>query len=85
MKFINELLLRLFSDKPWFFKVVQILSVVTALITGLPVWLAESGVVLPDAWQALSSQVVSVAAAVAAFIAQLTVTGEFKVKEGLKD
>lgn len=85
MKFINELLLRLFSEKPWFFQVVQVLSVVTALITGLPVWLAESGVVLPEAWQAVSSQVVSVAAAVAAFIAQLTVTGEFKKKQGLRD
>lgn len=85
MNFLNELLLRLFSSKPWFFKVVQIISIATALITGLPEWLADSGVILPDAWAAISSKVVSIAATVAAFVAQLTVTSDFKKTEGLKD
>lgn len=85
MNFLNEILLRLFSSKPWFFKVVQGISIATALITGLPEWLSSSGVILPEAWMAISSKVVSIAAAVAAFVAQLTVTSDYKAKEGLKD
>lgn len=85
MNFLNELLIRLFSSKPWFFKVIQIVSVLTALVTGLPTFLAESGIVLPEAWEAISSKIVSVAAMVAAFVAQLTVTSDTKNKEGLKD
>lgn len=83
--FIAELLLRLFGKTPWFFKVIQVLSIVTAIVTGLPEFLLEAGVQLPDAWAAISSKVVSVAALVATFISQLTVTTSVKQKENLPD
>ncbi len=85
MNFLNELIIRLFSDKPWFFKVLQLLSVATAVVTGLPQFLVDSGIALPAAWEAISSQVVSVAAMVAAFVSQLTVTDKTKKDNGLKD
>jgi hypothetical protein len=84
-QFLSELLLRLFGDTPWFFKVVRIISIVLALITGLPTLIESSGIVLPDAISILSSQIISVAALLSAFIAQLTVTSEFKKREGFKD
>jgi hypothetical protein len=83
--FFSELLLRLFGKTPWFFKVVQVLAVVTALVTGLPEFLESAGVDLPAAWDAVSSKVVSIASLVAAFIAQLPVTTDVKKKENLPD
>jgi hypothetical protein len=85
MNFLNELIVRLFANTPWFFRVLQILSVATALITGLPEWLANSGVNMPEAWQAISNEVVSYAAMVAAFVAQLTTTSAVKKDANLKD
>lgn len=85
MNFLNELIIRLFSDKPWFFKVVQVISVITALVTGLPQFLADSGISLPETWQSLSSQVVSIAAMVAAFVSQLTVTDKTKKENNLRN
>jgi len=78
MNFLNELIIRLFSSKPWFFQVVQIISVATAVVTGLPEFLADSGIHLPAAWEAISSKAVSIAAMVAAFVSQLTVTDKTK-------
>ena len=83
--FFAELFKRFFSEKPWFFKWVQGVSAAVAFITGLPTLLASSGIVLPEAWNAISSQIISVAAIVAAFIAQLTVTTKVKEDEHLRD
>lgn len=85
MNFLNELIIRLFSSKPWFFQVVQIISVATAVVTGLPEFLADSGIHLPEALEAISSKAVSIAAMVAAFVSQLTVTDKTKKENGLKD
>lgn len=85
MNFLNELIIRLFSSKPWFFQVVQIISVATAVVTGLPEFLADSGIHLPEAWEAISSKAVSIAAMVAAFVAQLTTTSAVKKDANLKD
>jgi hypothetical protein len=84
-EFFTELLIRLFGDTPWFFRVVRVVSIVLAIITGLPGLLESAGIVLPEAIAAISSQVIFIASILAAFIAQLTVTSDFKKKEGLKD
>jgi len=84
MNFLNELILRLFSKTPHFFTVLKVISVIAALITGLPEWLRDSGVILPEAWMALSNSIVSYAAMAAAFIAQLTMTEDDKAKKGLR-
>jgi hypothetical protein len=83
--FISELLLRLFGKTPWFFKVVQVLAVLTALVTGLPAFLESAGIDLPGSWDVVSNKVVSIAALVGAFVAQLTVTTDVKKKENLPD
>jgi hypothetical protein len=83
--FIKELLIRLLGKTPWFFKVVQVLAVLTAIVTGLPTFLENAGLDLPDSWDIVSSKVVSIAALVGAFVSQLTVTTEVKDKEQLPD
>ena len=85
IKFAGELTLRFFSKTPLFFKIVQIASVVVALILGLPDFLAESGVELPEAWTAITDKVILYVGFVGAFIAQLTVTPETKETLPLKD
>ena len=83
--FVVELLLRLFGETPWFFKVIKIIGIIVAIITGIPVLLANAGVVLPEAINAIASQVVAIASIVASVVAQLTVTSSFKKKEHIKD
>jgi hypothetical protein len=85
IKFAGELTLRLFSKTPLFFKIVQIASVIVALILGLPDYLAESGVQLPESWTAITDKVILYVGFVGAFIAQLTVTAETKETLPLKD
>lgn len=72
--FLVQLVKRFLSSTPKFFKVVKVLAIVTALIAGVPALLQNSGIVLPEAIQAIASKVVSISALVAAFIAQLTTT-----------
>jgi len=83
--FIVELLVRLFSKTPWFFRVVQIISTVALLVSGIPQLLAQSGVTIPAAWTGTVSQVVSIASVVSIFLAQLTTTTKVKEVEKLKD
>jgi L-asparagine transporter-like permease len=83
--FVLELIVRLFGETPWFFKVIKVLSIITALITGVPLLLSNAGIELPEAINAIASQVVAIAAIVGAFVAQLTVTTSFKKKEQLQD
>ena len=74
MNILIELLRRLISDTPKIFKSLRNLQIVLALITGLPYFLMENGVVLPEAIQAIASKVVFYASIVGSVIAQLTVT-----------
>jgi hypothetical protein len=83
--FMLELIIRLFSDTPWFFKVIRIIGSAVAVITGLPVLLSNAGIDLPDAIDAISSQVVAIAAIVGTIVSQLTVTTATKKHEHLKD
>lgn len=85
LSFAAELLTRLFGKTPKFFKIVQILSIVVTLLSGLPAYLQESGVILPEYLNAIASKVVAVCGIVATVIAQLTVTTQDKEAKGLKD
>jgi hypothetical protein len=71
--FLIELVLRLFSKTPNFFKIVRTISIILTVITGLPLFLQESGIDLPSAWDAIASKIVSIAGVVSAFIASLAV------------
>jgi hypothetical protein len=54
-------------------KNIRNISIVIALITGLPAFLAENGLDLPDAIDVISNKVVSIAGIIAAIIAQISV------------
>jgi hypothetical protein len=71
--FVFDFLKRLGSKTPKFFQIVKTVSVILAVITGLPSFIESAGITLPGPIEAISSKVVSIAAIVAAFIAQLTV------------
>ncbi len=72
--FLIELIKRFLSKTPKFFKVVKAISVIVALITGIPALLEQANIVLPDSLNAIASKVVSIAALISAFISQLTTT-----------
>lgn len=72
--FFAELVGRLFSKSPAFFKVIQIVSVIVAVVTGLPQILTAANIVLPAAFTSLESTVVSIASLVALFISSLPVS-----------
>ena len=85
MNFLIELIKRLGTQTPWFFTVLKTIAAITAIITGLPLLLANAGIDLPDSWDTLANKIVAVAATVAGIVAQLTTTTEDKKKEGIKD
>mgnify|MGYP001267613644 CR=1 FL=1 len=82
--FLSEIILRLFAKTPSFFKWVRNISLVLTVLIGLPAFLQESGIVLPEYWAAISNKVVGIATIVAAFIAQLTATPEEKEEKGIQ-
>lgn len=74
ISFFAELIGRLFSKTPAFFKVIQVISVIVAIVTGLPAMLAGiPGLVLPAFIVALESKVISIAGLVSLFISSLPV------------
>lgn len=85
MNFFAELILRFFGESPNFFKIIKILAVILAAITGLPSALMAMGLDLPEAWDNIILKVVSASSVGALFIAQLTVTTKVKDKERLPD
>lgn len=74
VKFLAELVNRLFSKTPTFFKVIQIVSGLTVLIAGLPGFLESLGIPLPAALTLLESKIVAISGIVSFFIASLPVT-----------
>lgn len=82
--FLNEIILRLFAKTPSFFRWVRNISLVLTVLIGLPAFLQESGIVLPEYLAAISNKVVGIATIVAAFIAQLTATNEAKEEKGIQ-
>lgn len=85
MNFLAELIVRLLGKTPAFFKTVQIITVLVAVITGLPTFLDQVGIDLPEAWDSIVLKVISVASLVGTFIAQLTLTNSEKEAGKIKD
>lgn len=82
--FLVDLVKRFLAKSPKFFKWIQVISLVTALVTGLPDLLETVGIVLPEKFAILQNKAVAIAALVATFIAQLTVKEGESVKTELK-
>lgn len=71
-KFFAELALRFFSKKPKFFVIIQVLSVVTGVVSAVISYLQDTAVQLP-VWVASVGNVnVIIASIVALIIAQFT-------------
>jgi hypothetical protein len=85
MNFIIELIVRLFSKTPKFFTTLKIVLAIVTVITGIPAFLTESGIVFPDAWQPVILKVVSVASLVGTIISQMTMTDTDKEDNDIKD
>lgn len=83
-EFIGQIIKRFVAPSPTFFKVVKYVSVAIALITGLPAFLQENGIDLPEAIDVIASKVIMWAGVVAALVAQLTVDDQAKAERGIK-
>jgi hypothetical protein len=71
--FLKELFQRLGQKTPAFFKVIGWISTAIAVLTGLPIVLADLGITLPDAIQAFANKTIAIAAIVGKVISMLTV------------
>lgn len=69
--FFIDLLGRLLSSNPTFFKYVQWISIAVAAITGLPDLLNTFGITLTGKWLMFENKTIAIAAVVATIIAQL--------------
>lgn len=72
--FFAELVGRLFSKTPAFFKVIQVISTIVSIVTGLPVLLQSVGITLPEPFAALENKVIAIAGLVSLFISSLPVS-----------
>ena len=73
LAFFAELVKRLFAKSPLFFRIITIVGIIVAIITGLPAILTALNVTLPDFWLGIENKVVAIAAIVGTFISMLTV------------
>jgi hypothetical protein len=71
--FLKELIQRFFAKSPKFFKIIQVVSMASFVVTGLPALIAETGIILPENIIALQNKVVAVASIVSFIISKLTV------------
>lgn len=71
LAFVSEFFQRLFQKSPKFFAILNTISVIVAIVTGLPGFLASVGIHLPDALAVLQNQIVAWAAIVALIIGKL--------------
>lgn len=81
--FLVDLVRRFLAKTPKFFKWVQVISLVAALVTGLPGFLETVGIALPEKLAVLQNKVVAIAALVSAFVAQLAVSDSSATKKDL--
>lgn len=72
LNFLQENLQRIFIKSPLFFRIWQIVSGAAVLITGLPDFLNQFDIVLPEAWQALASKGIAWASSGMFFMTLLT-------------
>lgn len=70
--FLQELLQRLFTKSPLFFRIWQWISGLTAIVTGLPATLAWFGITLPPSMLMLQNKAVTYAALGALLMSKLT-------------
>jgi hypothetical protein len=85
LKFFADILARFISPTPKFFKMMQIIVTVITVLIGLPAFLEDRGVDVPEAWETISNNIVFYGGLLIIFISQLTVTAESKPKLSLKD
>lgn len=71
MNFLADLINRMFSKTPHFFRVVRAIMLITMLITGIPEILTQLDIVLPEKIAFIASKTVAIAAMTAAFVSQL--------------
>jgi uncharacterized membrane protein YvlD (DUF360 family) len=70
--FISELILRLFSQKPKFFVIIQWISILTGAVSALISYLGTTSLALPS-WVATVGNInVMIASIIALIVAQLT-------------
>lgn len=74
ISFFAELVGRLFSKTPAFFKVIQIVSTLVAVVTGLPTIITALGIPLPASIEGLENKVIAICGLVSLFISSLPVT-----------
>lgn len=87
-KFLIELVKRFTADTPWFFRVIRNISIAAAVVSGAPQllsFLVASGIEIPQGVFVLANKTVAIAALVASFIAQLTVTTKEKETLNIPD
>ena len=87
-RFLLELVKRFLTKKPWFFKAVQIITSVTAVILLGPQFIEaiqQGGFTIPESWNDVVTQIVGYALAAQALIVQLTTTSEEKENKQIKD
>ena len=88
IEFVTQLIVRMFSKTPWFFKVVQGLCAIVAGFLLLPDWVAayeQNGFVLPQTWSEMIKTIVGYALVAQTFLAQLAVPAEVKENNNFKD
>jgi hypothetical protein len=71
--YIKEFFKRLTQKSPRFFVVIQYISVIAFVLTGLPAIVEELGIDLSDSLEALQNKIVAYASAVSYIISKLAV------------
>ena len=72
--FLMQTIKRFLSANPSYFKVINIILTVVAVVTGLPGFLAQIGIELPSSLSFFASKTIAIAAIVGRFLTQLTTT-----------
>ena len=73
LAFLSEIVGRLGSKSPKFFKIIQIIAAIATLVPGIPAFLDYLGITLPDFLIAIENKTIAIAGLVATFISGLAV------------
>lgn len=88
VEFLIELGVRFTNNTPWFFRTLQIISGIIAIVLLGPdiiEAIEKGGFTLPSTWKDFVSKIVGYATLAATVIAQLTTTTDVKKSEQLRD
>ena len=72
LAFLQEFFQRLSTKSPKFFRVIQLITAITTIITGLPEFLKMFNIALPQALSALENKTIAIATMTAFLISKLT-------------